>query len=130
MLTRIAAAAVLVMGGAAIPATQASAADLTTMSASGCTGNAGGNGSKCIDVTGTGLHVKSVTATLTKNHADNCGRATISIGRNYVTTSGKICAASEFEFTDTVGLSFPDGTKACASWSNYPDSRACITIHK
>ncbi|MEV0368881.1 hypothetical protein AB0I10_03490 [Streptomyces sp. NPDC050636] len=130
MITRIAAAAVLAMSSAAIPATQASAADLTKISASSCIGNAGSTGSKCIDLTGTKLHVESVTATLTKNHADNCGRATISIGRNYVTTSGKICAASRFEFTDKVGLSFPDGTPACISWSNYPDSRACVTIHK
>lgn len=99
-------------------------------SSSGCTGNAGGNGSKCIYVTGTKLKVKTVKATLTKNHADNCGKATITIG-SWKKTSGKICKARSFSWGPiAVNKSFKDGTKACASWSNYPDSKACVTIHK
>ncbi|WP_262061406.1 hypothetical protein [Streptomyces sp. STR69] len=99
-------------------------------SATGCTGNPGSNGSKCIDVKGTKLHVDTVKTTLTKNHADDCGKATITIGSSWKRTSAKICEARDFSWGPiTVNKSFPDGTKACASWSNYPDGKACITIH-
>ncbi|MFF8918546.1 hypothetical protein ACF08M_35890 [Streptomyces sp. NPDC015032] len=130
MFTRIAAATALVIGCVIVPATQASATEITPMSGSGCTGNPGSNGMKCIYVTGTKLHVDKIKTTLTRNHANpNCGRAHIEIGRNYATTSGNICDGRDFSFTDTVGLSFPNNTKACAWWSNYPEGKACATIH-
>ena len=98
-------------------------------SGSGCTGNPGSNGSKCIDVKGTNLHVKTVKTTLTKNHADDCGKATITIG-SWKKTSPKKCAARDFSWGPiTVNKNFRNGTKACASWSNYPRGKACVTIH-
>lgn len=96
----------------------------------GCTGNPGSNGSKCIYVVGTKLHVDTVKTTLTKNHADDCGYATISIGPSWKTTSGRICRARDFTWGPIpVNQSFKNGTKACASWSNYPEGQACVTIH-
>ncbi|WP_369170205.1 hypothetical protein AB5J49_21265 [Streptomyces sp. R28] len=98
-------------------------------SGSGCTGNPGSSGSKCISVTGTKLKVNTVKTTLTKNHADDCGKATITIG-SWKKTSGRICEARDFSWGPiTVNKSFRDGTKACASWSNYPRGKACVTIH-
>jgi hypothetical protein len=129
MLVRYATAAVLAAGALVLPAPSAGAAPVEPLSARGCTGNPGSNGSKCIEVKGTGLRVDTVKTTLTKNHADDCGKATIEIG-SWKKTSGRICAARSFSWGPLdVNRSFPDGTEACASWSNYPRGKACVTIH-
>lgn len=129
MLVRYAAATVLLTGALALPASPATAAEISPMSARGCTGNPGSNGSKCIEVKGSRLHVDTVKTTLTKNHADDCGKATIQIG-SWKKTSGRICEARSFSWgPKTVNKSFRDGTKACAWWSNYPRGKACVTIH-
>ncbi|WP_432095648.1 hypothetical protein [Streptomyces sp. bgisy100] len=128
MFARLGAAALLSATVLVVPST-AHAAPAGPASGDGCTGNPGSNGSKCIYVKGTRLHVDTVKTTLAKNHADDCGKATIQIG-SWKKTSGRICEASRFSWgPKKVNRNFRDGTKACAWWSNYPRGRACVTIH-
>ncbi|MGC4986610.1 hypothetical protein ACLQ18_39465 [Streptomyces sp. DT193] len=129
MLGRILAAVVLT-AGAVLTTTSAASADAGLRSASGCTGNPGSNGSKCIYISGSGLHVTTAKTTLTKNHADNCGTPHIDFGDIMSFTGPRTCEARDFTFgPEPVNYSFPNGTKACAWWSNYPEGKACITIH-
>jgi len=132
LAARLGAAALLIGGAVLVPTTAqaATASSVTPMSATGCTGNPGSNGSKCISVKGTKLHVDTVKTTLTRNHANNCGVAHIQIG-SWKKNSGRICKIRDFSWGPIkVNKSFPNNTKACAWWSNYPNGKACINIHK
>lgn len=125
---RTAVAALLVAGFGLTFSTPASAAPA---SAEECIGNAGGSGSVCLTVKGTGLHVDSVSTTLVKNHADNCGYATITFGSTYLVQYARQCQARTFsEGPDPVEMNFAHGTKVCVTWSNFPANKPCVTIKR
>jgi hypothetical protein len=99
--------------------------------ATGCYGNPGSSGSTCITVNGSGLRVDSVKATLTKNHlGSGCYRVTITFGSTYSIAATR-CGDGRTRVygPDPVLMSFPNGTRACASWSYNPSIRPCVTIH-
>ena len=99
--------------------------------ATACAGNAGSSGSTCITVNGSGLYVDSVKATLTRNHlGSGCYQVTITFGSTYSIFATRCGDGRTRTYgPDPVYMSFPNGTKACATWSYNPSIRPCVTIH-
>ncbi|MFE9458099.1 hypothetical protein [Streptomyces californicus] len=132
----LAVTAAAVLTGAALSGSAQAAENIEPMSATNCTGNAGmtdGSGSVCIIVKGSGLKVDSVHVSKKSNNRawTDYARIEFSDGSGgYM--SGTVSAARTV--TKTVGtnwgLNAADGSKVCGWWAQFPNKKACATIHK
>jgi hypothetical protein len=118
--------AAVVLGCAIAPISSSAA----WASANVCSGNPGSNGSTCVVVHGTGLHVDWVDTSMVKNHFDSCAVPTVTLSGQTISTT-PICDARELDMGRvTIGRNLPNGSKVCASWSAPdPSNRPCATIH-
>lgn len=99
----------------------------------GCTGNAGmtdGSGSVCLEVTGTKLKVTKFTIKKKSNNRAWKDKPVVTAG-NWKWTGATVSArrTETKSISKTLNKSFPNNTRMCGYWSNFPGKKACITIH-
>lgn len=120
----VAAATLSLIGFAASPA---------AASARGCTGNAGmtdGSGSVCLDVTGSKLKIDRFTISKKSNNRAWKDKPVIVAGSwSWTGPMQDARRTQTVEVSQTINRTFPNNTKMCGYWSQFPGKKACITIH-
>jgi hypothetical protein len=101
---------------------------------SGCT-NRGLAPCNCINVTGSGLHVSSIT-TSAKSHDNPLGRWKVTRNGNLFVRSGVVNMYPHNSWEWDHNWNFNNGDELCAGfwlstggWHNAPSGPACVTIH-